>query len=101
MPLHEGDELPFWGGLRVVHLPGHTAGHGGFFSAREGILFCGDLFASYGFSTHLPRRILNTEPARLPASVARVVALNPAGCGTQPLRPAGFGAASGAVSGDG
>src|SRR4051812_31405556 len=23
----EGDVLPFWGGLRVVHLPGHTMGH--------------------------------------------------------------------------
>src|ERR1041385_8281716 len=25
--LREGDLLPFWGGLRVVHLPGHTVGH--------------------------------------------------------------------------
>ena len=33
VPIADGDELPFWGGLRVVHLPGHTPGHCGF-SAR-------------------------------------------------------------------
>ena len=26
----DGDELPFWGGLRVIYLPGHTEGHCGF-----------------------------------------------------------------------
>src|SRR5215471_6886287 len=49
-----GMELPYWGGLRVVHLPGHTEGHCGFFSARFDLLFSGDLFASYGLITHLP-----------------------------------------------
>ncbi len=77
--LRDGDELPFWGGLRVVHLPGHTAGHCGFFSARENVLFSGDLFASYGVCTHLAPGFLNSEPTRLPASVARVRALDPVG----------------------
>ncbi len=45
----DGDLLPFWGGLRVVHLPGHTRGHCGFYSARHDLLFSGDLFASYCF----------------------------------------------------
>jgi len=35
----DDDEPPFWGGLRVVHLPGHTLGHGGFYSARHDLLF--------------------------------------------------------------
>ncbi len=78
-PVRDGDELPFWGGLRVVHLPGHTAGHCGFFSARENVLFSGDLFASYAFSAHLSPAIFTSQPALLPASVARVRALNPAG----------------------
>ncbi len=67
----DGDELPFWGGLRVVHLPGHTLGHCGFFSARHELLFCGDLFASYFFRTHLPYRILNTAPGLIPASLEK------------------------------
>jgi glyoxylase-like metal-dependent hydrolase (beta-lactamase superfamily II) len=69
--LADGDELPFWGGLRVVHLPGHTLGHCGFFSARHSVLFSGDLFASYFFNVHLPPRILNSAPALIPASLEK------------------------------
>ena len=76
-PLAPGDELPFWGGLRVVHLPGHTEGHCGFYSKRFDLLFCGDLFASYWFSTHLPPPFLNCCPDQFKASLARVRALNP------------------------
>jgi glyoxylase-like metal-dependent hydrolase (beta-lactamase superfamily II) len=73
----EGDVLPFWGGLRVLHLPGHTAGHCGFYSARHDLLFSGDLFASYFFNTHLPPPILNTQPELIPASLRRVQRLAP------------------------
>jgi len=75
--LADGDELPFWGGLRVVHLPGHTAGHCGFYSARHDLLFSGDLFASYFFNVHLPPPILNTAPHLIPGSLRRARALNP------------------------
>jgi glyoxylase-like metal-dependent hydrolase (beta-lactamase superfamily II) len=74
----DGDLLPFWGGLEVVHLPGHTRGHCGFYSARHDLLFSGDLFASYFFNTHRPPPILNSVPAEFPASFARVAALDPA-----------------------
>jgi glyoxylase-like metal-dependent hydrolase (beta-lactamase superfamily II) len=40
--INDGIELPFWGGLRVVHLPGHTLGHCGFYSAKHDLLFSGD-----------------------------------------------------------
>jgi glyoxylase-like metal-dependent hydrolase (beta-lactamase superfamily II) len=76
-PLHEGMELPYWGGLRVIHLPGHTQGHCGFFSARFDLLFSGDLFASYGFFAHLPPAILNSCPEYFPASLDRVSQLSP------------------------
>lgn len=76
-PIGEGDELPFWGGLRVMHLPGHTVGHCGFYSARHDLLFSGDLFASYFFNTHLPPPILNSQPERIPASLERVRQLAP------------------------
>ena len=75
--IQDGDELPFWGGLRVIHLPGHTAGHCGFYSARHDLLFSGDLFASYRFSVHRPPPFLNSCPELFPASMARVRALNP------------------------
>jgi len=75
--LADGDELPFWGGLRVVHLPGHTAGHCGFYSRRHDLLFCGDLFASYFFRVHLPYAILNTVPELMASSLRRALALDP------------------------
>lgn len=76
-PIGEGDVLPFWGGLRVVHLPGHTDGHCGFLSERHDLLFSGDLFASYFFNTHLSPRIFNSKPELIPASLRRVLAMSP------------------------
>jgi len=76
-PLLPEVELPYWGGLRVVHLPGHTEGHCGFYSKRFNLLFSGDLFASYWYSTHLPPFFLNSCPEQIPASLRRVHALAP------------------------
>ena len=76
-PLVPGTELPYWGGLRVIHLPGHTEGHCGFYSERFNLLFSGDLFASYWFSTHLPPFFLNSCPEKTKASLGRVKALAP------------------------
>jgi len=76
-PLTPGAKLPFWGGLEVIHLPGHTQGHCGFYSPRFDLLLAGDLFASYRFSTHLPPIFLNSCAEKLPDSVRRVVELAP------------------------
>ncbi len=78
-PLHAGMQLPFWGGLRVIHLPGHTQGHCGFYSMRHDLLFSGDLFASYGFLVHLPPAILNSCPEYFDASLDQVKDLAPRG----------------------
>jgi glyoxylase-like metal-dependent hydrolase (beta-lactamase superfamily II) len=75
--LSDGQELPFWGGLRVIHLPGHTAGHCGFYSARHDLLFSGDMFASYFFNVHRPPPILNSVPELFPASVEKIRRLKP------------------------
>jgi glyoxylase-like metal-dependent hydrolase (beta-lactamase superfamily II) len=77
VPIADGDELPFWGGLHVVHLPGHTIGHCGFYSARHDLLFSGDLFASYFFNVHLPPAILNDAPDLFGTSLEKVRQLNP------------------------
>jgi glyoxylase-like metal-dependent hydrolase (beta-lactamase superfamily II) len=76
-PLADGDLLPFWGGLQVMHLPGHTVGHCAFYSSRHDLLFAGDLFASYFFRPHLPPAILNSQPERIPDSLRRVQRLAP------------------------
>jgi glyoxylase-like metal-dependent hydrolase (beta-lactamase superfamily II) len=73
----DGELLPFWGGLRVVHLPGHSEGHCGFLSERHDLLFSGDLFASYFFNCHLPPPILNSVPELIPRSLRRVRELAP------------------------
>lgn len=73
----DGQELPFWGGLRVVHLPGHTLGHCGYYSEKHGLLFSGDMFASYFFNVHKPPAILNSEPELFPASIEKIRRLNP------------------------
>ena len=75
--LTDGQTLPFWGGLRVVHLPGHTIGHCGFFSERHNLLFSGDMFASYFFNVHRPPAILNSVPEQLPASAEKIRRLAP------------------------
>jgi len=77
VPFADGDELPFWGGLRVVHLPGHTLDHCGFYSKAHDLLFSGDLFASYFFNVHLPTRILNSAPELIPASLEKARRLDP------------------------
>ncbi len=40
--LHDGDELPVAGGLRVVHTPGHTPGHVALLHPASGVLVTGD-----------------------------------------------------------
>ena len=70
------DLLPFWGGLCVVHLPGHTEGHCGFYSERHRLLFSGDLFASYFFNVHLPPSVLNSRPELIQGSLRKALALD-------------------------
>ncbi len=73
----DDDMLPVLSGWRVVHLPGHTDGHCGFYCEKTRLLLSGDLFASYWSITHPPPGILNTSPQKLAASFRRVAALNP------------------------
>lgn len=70
--LSDGDILPFWGGLRVLHLPGHTPGHCAFVSEATGLIFAGDMFASYSWSVHLPPAIFNVDGQLLRRSLSRL-----------------------------
>jgi len=74
--LDDGDALDIWHGLRAIHLPGHTAGHTGFYCEALKLLFAADLFASNAMLTHLPPRIFNSVQRQIPSSVAKALALD-------------------------
>lgn len=67
----DGDELPFWGGLKAVSLPGHTQGHSGLYSRTKGVLFVGDAFA-LSWRVALPPPIFNTDSRRMEESFYKV-----------------------------
>jgi len=47
--LHEGDDLPLPGGMRVIDTPGHTAGHISYLlPSGGGVLFAGDAAGARG-----------------------------------------------------
>ena len=73
----DGEKLPFGCGLQVMHLPGHTDGHCGFFHIESNLLFSGDLFACYLVSTHAPPFFLNTSAGKLASSFRKVAKSNP------------------------
>ncbi|MCA9791137.1 MAG: MBL fold metallo-hydrolase [Candidatus Eremiobacteraeota bacterium] len=74
-PLEDGQHLPFWGGLEVVHLPGHTVGHCGFYSRSHRLLLAGDLFACYFGGAWRPPFYFNSRPNLLRATYRRVASL--------------------------
>jgi glyoxylase-like metal-dependent hydrolase (beta-lactamase superfamily II) len=43
-PLQDGDIVEALGGLRVIHVPGHTPGSIALYQPERQILFCGDIF---------------------------------------------------------
>ena len=78
-PLVGGETFDVWGGLEAIHLPGHTVGHMGYYCRSRGLLFSGDLFASYGFYPHWPPGILNLCPELIGSSREKVLSLDPTG----------------------
>ena len=77
--LDDGDTLDIWDGLRAIHLPGHTAGHMGFYSEKHKLLFTADLFASYRSFSHPPPAIFNSQAGLIPASIRKALALGATG----------------------
>lgn len=75
VPLSEGLRLPWWGGLRVVHLPGHTLGHCGFYSERHDLLFSGDLWVRFMMRTQASPRIFSDDVTLVPGSLEKARAI--------------------------
>jgi len=74
--LEDNSEIPIWHGLTAIHLPGHTNGHMGLYCHDLKLLFCADLFASYGTIAHAPPAIFNSRPELVPLSIARALNLD-------------------------
>ncbi len=73
--VHEGERLQLLGqDIRVLDVPGHTAGHIAFVVECEPpILFCGDTLFGAGCG-----RLFEGTPAQMQASLAKLLALPPA-----------------------
>jgi glyoxylase-like metal-dependent hydrolase (beta-lactamase superfamily II) len=46
--LADGDELPFCGGIEVIHTPGHTPGHISLYLKHQKVLIAGDMMRGTG-----------------------------------------------------
>lgn len=77
--LDDGDSIDVWHGLKVIHLPGHTAGHAGFYCRNLRLLFCADLFASYDRFSHFPPDVLNMDSSQVLRSASRALELDLSG----------------------
>jgi hydroxyacylglutathione hydrolase len=78
--LREGDEVA---GFQVLDVPGHSAGHVGFWRESDRTLICGDVFTNVDTITgipglHEPRSFFTPDPARNRESMRRLAALEPA-----------------------
>ena len=61
--------------VRVVHLPGHTVGHCGFYSARHDVLFSGDLWVRFMMRTQVSPRIFTDAPELVLPSLRKARAI--------------------------
>lgn len=70
--LHDGDRIDEAGGLRVIHTPGHTAGHIALYYEPGDTLLVGDAIFNRGAELSLGPGALSSDPARRASSVARL-----------------------------
>lgn len=74
-PVHDGDEIPALGGLRVVHTPGHTPGSICLFAPRDGLLFTGDVLQVIRGRVTFASTIFSADIVQARSSVARLAEL--------------------------
>jgi hydroxyacylglutathione hydrolase len=78
--LREGDEVA---GFRVIHVPGHSAGHLAFWRESDRVLILGDVLTNMDVMTGVrglrePKPFLTPDPARNRDSARRLAPLEPA-----------------------
>ncbi|MGY8641398.1 MAG: MBL fold metallo-hydrolase [Verrucomicrobiales bacterium] len=70
-----GETLDFWGGLKVIALPGHTSGHCGFFSEKRNALFTADSFANFYHRAKMPPPWFNVDGREARRSIVKAAAV--------------------------
>jgi glyoxylase-like metal-dependent hydrolase (beta-lactamase superfamily II) len=73
----EGDTLPVFGGLRVLHTPGHSLGHLAFWQPEKRVLFSGDVVFRLPW-LRPPFAAFTVDMAQNDRSLKRLVDLEPA-----------------------
>jgi len=71
--LHDGEELPLYGGIKVIHTPGHTPGHLSLFVERSRLLIAGDELRVEGGELVGPRESATPDMESANASLAKLV----------------------------
>ncbi len=69
----DGDDIA---GLKVIALPGHTAGHCGLLLAEEKLLIAGDLFTNHLGKASIPPRIFNDDHTEAKKSIRKAAQLD-------------------------
>jgi glyoxylase-like metal-dependent hydrolase (beta-lactamase superfamily II) len=72
--LRDGDVLPYAGGLRVVHAPGHTPGHIALHAPERGVLFVGDAIMN-ALGLRLPMSMSSHDMDQARTSIPRLAGL--------------------------
>jgi len=76
LPLHDGDELPVLGGLRVVHTPGHTLGSICLYAPARRLLLVGDAMESKQGELRLPSRHFSEDLQQAARSIRKLAELD-------------------------
>ncbi|MFC1848436.1 MBL fold metallo-hydrolase [Chloroflexota bacterium] len=69
--VNDGDELPILGGVKILHMPGHTPGSICLLLEQEGMIIVGDVIV-HRFGLRLPVRLFTVDVAQAIRSVKRV-----------------------------
>jgi glyoxylase-like metal-dependent hydrolase (beta-lactamase superfamily II) len=74
--VRDGEELPFCGGIQIIHTPGHTPGHICLYHRASKTLIAGDaLFVDRDTLTPAPS-FINADPAQALASIKKFCAFD-------------------------
>ncbi len=74
--LNDGDEFPIFGGMRIIHVPGHTPGSIALHFPRHGVLIVGDAMQYRFGRLMLPHRLFTQDMAAASASIRRLASLD-------------------------
>jgi glyoxylase-like metal-dependent hydrolase (beta-lactamase superfamily II) len=70
--LKDGEELPYFGGISVIHTPGHTFGHICLYLKQSKILIAGDMFALKGDILSTSSEQINFDQSKYLSSLDKV-----------------------------